>query len=525
LANGVLANLNETTLVVEKLHGCGVAAGVEGGAGEIGRLERIGVESVLDVGEKQLLVLFLVIEAEKDATQRFSGRIACEKAFDALVNMMTIRENFAGAGAREGGSEVLIGKLGEGLVVAVEEPGEVGIEELVVREKFTEDEGLEEPSGMGEMPLGGRGFGAGLYHHVLGGERLAQAQTGAPHATKKLVDRKTVEDCRRGGFGQGGSCHSYQLLKGYLPETSAGAASMARNVALDAVGSSTYSRKFFMTANRRFLALSLGPWVAVLGLGLGLASGYSLQAQAAQDSGQGDQGGGRRGGGMRSMGDFPGGGRGVVGTVTAVTADHYTIKGEDGAVYTVHYSVNTRIVKGGAGRRWQGGQRGQGRGNEAGEGERQPPQPLKPADIKVGDVITAGGEMDAAAKSIGAVFIVQIDPERVKEMREMQANYGKTWLAGKVIKVEGTTITIEGMVDHAPHAIEVDENTSFRRRRESVTLADIQPGMQLRAEGGVKGEGFLATTVTAAEPRGDRGPGGQSGPTVPASAAPLPPGE
>src|SRR6185437_4227031 len=40
-------------------------------------------------------------------------------------------------------------------------------------------------------------------------------------------------------------------------------------------------------------------------------------------------------------------GRGVMGTVTEVTADHFTIKTDAGETYTIHYSVNTRIMKGG----------------------------------------------------------------------------------------------------------------------------------------------------------------------------------
>ena len=36
---------------------------------------------------------------------------------------------------------------------------------------------------------------------------------------------------------------------------------------------------------------------------------------------------------------------------------------------------------------------------------------------------------------MGAVVIMQIDPERAKQMREMQANYGKTWLMGRVTAI------------------------------------------------------------------------------------------
>ena len=63
------------------------------------------------------------------------------------------------------------------------------------------------------------------------------------------------------------------------------------------------------------------------------------------------------------------------------------------------------------------------------------PQAIKATDIKVGDAIAASGETDANAKSVGAVVIMQIDPERAKQIREMQANYGKTWLMGRVTAI------------------------------------------------------------------------------------------
>jgi hypothetical protein len=240
--------------------------------------------------------------------------------------------------------------------------------------------------------------------------------------------------------------------------------------------------------------------------------GYSQQSGGGQDAGQ--VSGQRQG---RGMGGFPGGGRGILGSVTEVAADHYVIKTENGDLYTVHFSVNTRIMKqppGQTGGRRQGGA-GAGATDTEGGSQRAQPTPIKPTDIKVGDVITAGGEMDATAKSVGAVFIVQVDPERAKQMREMEANFGKTWLAGRVTAVKDTTITVEGMLDHAPHSIVVDENTSFRLRRDSITLADIQPGEQLRAEGAVKGGVFVATTVVANQPQNREG--GQ-----PAAAQPKP---
>lgn len=230
-----------------------------------------------------------------------------------------------------------------------------------------------------------------------------------------------------------------------------------------------------------------------------------VQPGASSPSGEGYGQGRTRGG----FGGF-GGGRGVIGTVTEVAADHYTIKTETGDLYTVHFSANTRIMKQPAGGFRRRGQNGaQAGGGEAGsdqaETPRQPPQMLKANDIKVGDVITSGGEVDASAKSIGAVFIMQMSPEQVERMRQMRADWGKTWLAGRVTGIQDTTITIDGAVDHQPHAIAVDENTSFRERRDSITLADIKPGEELRAEGAPKGGVFTATTVVAMQPGSGQG--------------------
>jgi len=188
-------------------------------------------------------------------------------------------------------------------------------------------------------------------------------------------------------------------------------------------------------------------------------------------------------------------GRGVMGTVTEVSPDHFTIKTETGDLYTIHYSVNTRIMKGG------GGFRRQQADNDT---PLTPPTPIKPTEIKIGDAIGASGEVDAAHKSVGAVVIFQIDPETARRMREMQANYGKTWLMGRVTAINEAQITIQGGPDNATHTFSADENTTFRKRRDPITLADIQPGDMLRAEGTLKNNAFVATTVSVMGPRPDR---------------------
>ena len=241
----------------------------------------------------------------------------------------------------------------------------------------------------------------------------------------------------------------------------------------------------------------------------------------SQDNGQGG-GYGRRGGRGGGFGMGMGGGwRGVTGTVTEAASDHFTVKSFSGDTYTIHFSTDTRMIKQGAGSAMRGGGQGPGGGDAAGGGEGRgqgrgegrgfggnPPQPIKAADIKVGDAISSMGEIDATAKTVGAIAIVLLDPERAKQMQEMEANYGKTWLMGKVTAIDGVKVTLNGTMDNAPHSFVADENTTFRRRRDPITLADIQVGDMVRADGAVKDGVFTAASV------GDMGSmqGGQGGP-------------
>lgn len=255
---------------------------------------------------------------------------------------------------------------------------------------------------------------------------------------------------------------------------------------------------------------------------------FALAAAAAQDSGSaspsGQNAGPGNGGGYGQRGGMMG--RGVMGTVTEVTADHYTIKTETGDVYTVHFSADTRIIKQPAGMRGPGGgsgEQGMGGYGRGGYGERgNPPQEIKATDIKVGDVIRAMGDIDTTAKSVSAMRVMLLDPETAKRMQEMEANFGKTWLEGKVTAINGTTITLNGALDNAPHTVVADENTAFRRRRDPVTLADIQVGDTIRVEGALKNGVFTATTVNVGGMMGGPAPNQPSGPPAGAPAGPPP---
>ena len=272
----------------------------------------------------------------------------------------------------------------------------------------------------------------------------------------------------------------------------------------------------------------------------GQNAGQSASPNAGQSGDAGSGGHGQRGGRGGYGGGMGGGagmmGRGLMGTVTEVAADHYTIKTEAGGDYVVHFTADTRIFKqvaetragegagNGAGEGQNGGQGsggGQGAGNGGGRGRGygggNPPQLIKPTDIKVGDAISVMGNVDATAKSVAANRIAQLDPAVVQQMRAMEANFGKTWLMGKVTAIDGTKITLTGVVDNASYAVVADENTAFRKRRDPITLADIQVGDTVRADGAVKDGVFTATSVNVF------GGSGGGTPSVPRGETPQAP--
>lgn len=169
----------------------------------------------------------------------------------------------------------------------------------------------------------------------------------------------------------------------------------------------------------------------------------------------------------------------VRGTVTAVSGNEISVKSEDGDAFKVETGPNTRFRK----------QR----------------EEIKVSDIHAGDMVMAIGDRDDKAKTVGAVFVVVIDRAQYDKAR---ADFGKTWTTGKVVSMNDLTLTIE-RPDKVTQTITVDENTSFRKRREDITLADIKVGDNVTARGALQNGSFLATTLAVMEPGQGRGGGGR----------------
>ncbi|MCU1249332.1 MAG: hypothetical protein JWQ49_2361 [Edaphobacter sp.] len=158
------------------------------------------------------------------------------------------------------------------------------------------------------------------------------------------------------------------------------------------------------------------------------------------------------------------GGQMVRGTVTATSADHLTVKTEAGEIYQVALSANTRLSK-----------------------DRQP---VKVADIKIGDAVGAMGVLDTSTKTVHAVFVGVMDAEQVKKARE---NMGKTYITGKVTAIDMDALKLTVMrPDGVSQVIGVDEQTSFKRGGRGMAAIANGGGVVEIGGGGGGGRGIGA---------------------------------
>lgn len=172
----------------------------------------------------------------------------------------------------------------------------------------------------------------------------------------------------------------------------------------------------------------------------------------------------------------------IRGTVKSIHGSDATIQTEEGQTYTVHTSDNTRIYK----------QR----------------QPLKMSQVLVGDMLMAAGSLDEKAHLMRAVFVADVDAATVEKMR---AELGKTWIAGKVLKIEDANITIDRM-DHKTQVIQADDTTSFRKDGQSITLLDVHVGDPVRGKGSLQKGVFVPTQLTVIDTANRRRPRADSNP-------------
>lgn len=161
-------------------------------------------------------------------------------------------------------------------------------------------------------------------------------------------------------------------------------------------------------------------------------------------------------------------GPGVAGTITAIDNGKFTIKTHDGQTAQVSVSDQTQF--------------------------RKDRQPAKLADFKVGDQIFVRGEQK------DGVWQAQMIGERSGGgPGGDREGMGKRFIAGEVKAINGTHLTIL-RPDGQTQDIAVDENTSFHKDRDSITLADIKVGDHVFGRGETKNDVFVPSTLNLGQP-------------------------
>src|SRR6266852_1817944 len=157
-------------------------------------------------------------------------------------------------------------------------------------------------------------------------------------------------------------------------------------------------------------------------------------------------------------------------------------------------------------------------------------QPAKRSDFKVGDVIAVRGQENPdhtwTAQMIGARSV-----NGEGRGPNMQAGtLGKDYVAGEVKTVDAPKISVL-RTDNVTQTIELNEDTSLRKGRDAITMAEIQVGDHLVARGATQDNVFVPKFVMVIGPEqwkrmqemGGMRQGGAGGPAPGGSQKPSEP--
>jgi hypothetical protein len=185
-----------------------------------------------------------------------------------------------------------------------------------------------------------------------------------------------------------------------------------------------------------------------------------------QDAAQGA----RRGGEAR--------GRGVFGKIFAIQADSIEVTRPDGTKVSIRLTSSTEYRK-----------------------ERQP---AKLSDFKVGDAVAIRTNQDSGSAAGATALMVAGVPAGGFAGRGgggggggqflMQGSMGKDYVVGEVESIDAPKLTIL-REDNVTQTLELNEDTSLRRGRDSITMADIRTGDHVFARGALANNVFVPKNV------------------------------
>ena len=123
-------------------------------------------------------------------------------------------------------------------------------------------------------------------------------------------------------------------------------------------------------------------------------------------------------------------------------------------------------------------------------------QPAKLSDFKVGDFIFVRGDQ-AADHSYTAQIVASRTGAGMEGGRVQTGGFGemgKDFVVGEVKSIEAPKITVL-RPDNVTQTLELNEDTALRKGRDSITMADIQPGDHLIARGALQNNAFVPKNV------------------------------
>ena len=165
----------------------------------------------------------------------------------------------------------------------------------------------------------------------------------------------------------------------------------------------------------------------------------------------------------------------VFGKITAMHPDSFEIAGPNGETATVKLTNKTEF--------------------------RKDRQPVKRTDFKVGDLVIVRGEENPdhtwTAQIVGGRSAN--GPGGRDQFFTRQGTLGKDYVAGEVKSIDAPKITVLRS-DNVTQTIELNEETSLRKGRESVTMADVQVGDHLFAQGALQNDVFVPKMVMVIGP-------------------------
>ena len=205
-------------------------------------------------------------------------------------------------------------------------------------------------------------------------------------------------------------------------------------------------------------------------------------------------------------------GHGVFGKITAIQGDSIEITGSDGNKVTLKLTSGTEF--------------------------RKDRQPAKLSDFKVGDQVVVrtdqanGNPATALMVAGGQGFAMRGGPGGPGRPGAaggplmMSGTLGKDYVLGEVKAVDPPKLTVL-RTDNVTQTLELNEETSLRRGRDSITMPDIQAGDHVFARGALENNVFVPKNLNVIPPEmwkrmqemnAGGGPAAPGAPNAPAEA-------